>query len=73
MQQHQPATIQYSTQPTATMVAPQQANTNPLIQMESDIIRTLLAKHQGNRKLIAAEMDISERTLYRKLKRFELN
>ncbi|BCG65475.1 MAG: hypothetical protein methR_P3314 [Methyloprofundus sp.] len=73
MQQHQPAEIQYSAQPTATMVEPQQANTNPLIQMESDIIRTLLAKHQGNRKLIAAEMDISERTLYRKLKRFELN
>lgn len=46
---------------------------NPLKQMEIDIIHTLLQKHQGNRKLIAAEMDISERTLYRKLKRFELN
>ncbi len=46
---------------------------NPLRQMESDVIQTLLQKHQGNRKLIASEMDISERTLYRKLKRFELN
>jgi transcriptional regulator with PAS, ATPase and Fis domain len=41
--------------------------------MEVDIIQALLQKHQGNRKLIAAEMDISERTLYRKLKRLELN
>jgi len=49
------------------------ASSNPLHQMESDIIKALLQKHQGNRKLIAAEMDISERTLYRKLKRFELN
>jgi len=49
------------------------SNSNPLQQMESDIIQALLHKYQGNRKLIAAEMDISERTLYRKLKRFELN
>jgi len=46
---------------------------SPLQQMESDIIKSLIEKHQGNRKLIAAEMDISERTLYRKLKRFELH
>ena len=44
-----------------------------LQKMESGIILALLQKYQGNRKLIAAEMDISERTLYRKLKRFELN
>jgi transcriptional regulator with PAS, ATPase and Fis domain len=44
-----------------------------LDKIESDMILTLLQKHQGNRKLIAAEMDISERTLYRKLKRFDLN
>jgi len=49
------------------------SNTNPLIQMEYDVINSLLNKYQGNRKLIAAEMDISERTLYRKLKRLELN
>ncbi len=48
-------------------------NKNPLQKMESDIIQTLLQKHQGNRKLIATEMDISERTLYRKLKRFSLH
>lgn len=46
---------------------------SPLLRMERDVIEALLQKYQGNRKLIAAEMDISERTLYRKLKRFELN
>jgi transcriptional regulator with PAS, ATPase and Fis domain len=48
-------------------------STNPLIRMEYDVINSLLSKYHGNRKLIAAEMDISERTLYRKLKRLELN
>jgi len=48
------------------------SKTNPLQQMECDIIQTLLHKYEGNRKLVAAEMDISERTLYRKLKRFGL-
>jgi transcriptional regulator with PAS, ATPase and Fis domain len=48
-------------------------NKNPLIQMEYEVINTLSTKYQGNRKLMAAEMDISERTLYRKLKRLELN
>ncbi len=46
---------------------------NPLQQMESEVIQALIQKHEGNRKAIAAEMNISERTLYRKLKRFELN
>ncbi len=46
---------------------------SPLVQMESEVIQRLIEKYQGNRKLIAAEMDISERTLYRKLKRFNLN
>lgn len=53
--------------------SPSHNSTNPLIQMEYDVINTLLTKYQGNRKLMAAEMDISERTLYRKLKRLELN
>ncbi len=46
---------------------------NPLQQMESEVIQALMIKYDGNRKAIAAEMNISERTLYRKLKRFELN
>ncbi len=51
----------------------QDRKNNPLEQMESNVIQDLIEKYQGNRKLIAAEMDISERTLYRKLKRFNLN
>lgn len=50
-----------------------QIRRNPLTEMESEVIKGLIDKYQGNRKLIAAEMDISERTLYRKLKRFNLN
>lgn len=68
MQQHEPIS-----QPCLESSPASKPNNNPLQQMESDIIQALLEKHQGNRKLIAAEMDISERTLYRKLKRFELN
>lgn len=34
----------------------------------SDLIRKALEKYKGNRKLAAAELGISERTLYRKLK-----
>lgn len=48
-------------------------DTNPLDAIEAEFIRSLIDKHQGNRKLIAAEMNISERTLYRKLSRLNLN
>ncbi len=44
-----------------------------LERFEADFISSLIAKYQGNRKLIAAEMNISERTLYRKLHRLNLN
>lgn len=43
-----------------------------LAQFEAEFINGLIDKHQGNRKLIAAEMNISERTLYRKLNRLNL-
>ncbi len=46
--------------------------TNPVQQAESerDKIAKLITKFQGNRKLIAADLAISERTLYRKLNRY---
>jgi len=44
-----------------------------LERFEADFIASLISKYQGNRKLIAAEMNISERTLYRKLNRLNLN
>jgi len=44
-----------------------------LAQYEAEFIGSLMKKYQGNRKLIAAEMNISERTLYRKLNRLHLS
>jgi transcriptional regulator with PAS, ATPase and Fis domain len=44
-----------------------------LEQYEAEFIMSLVEKHQGNRKLIASEMNVSERTLYRKLSRLNLN
>ena len=35
--------------------------------MSEDLIQKALEKHGGNRKLAAAELGISERTLYRRL------
>ena len=46
---------------------------SPVEQYEAGFITGLIKKYQGNRKLIAAEMNISERTLYRKLNRLNLN
>ena len=46
---------------------------NPIEQLEMDFLRGLINKYNGSRRLIAAEMNISERTLYRKLNRFNLN
>lgn len=50
-----------------------QHSMSPIEQYEADFITSLIEKYQGNRKLIAAEMNISERTLYRKLNRLHLN
>ncbi len=43
-----------------------------LEQREKQAIQQSLAKHGGNRKLAAAELHISERTLYRKLKEYDI-
>ncbi|MDO9399441.1 MAG: sigma-54 dependent transcriptional regulator [bacterium] len=45
----------------------------PMESMETDYLKQLIKKYQGNRKLIAAEMNVSERTLYRKLNRLNIN
>ena len=49
------------------------ASLSAVEQYEANFIASLIKKYQGNRKLIAAEMNISERTLYRKLNRLNLN
>ena len=39
---------------------------------EKELIKRALEKHNGNRKEVAAELGISERTLYRKIKELEI-
>lgn len=43
-----------------------------LIDMEKDMIRKALEKHRNKRKRAAEELGISERTLYRKIKEYDL-
>ena len=43
-----------------------------LADQEKNLIKHSLEKHNGKRKLAAAELGISERTLYRKIKEFKL-
>jgi DNA-binding NtrC family response regulator len=54
-------------------VAAQTNPMDPLEQIEANFLHSLISKHNGNRKQIATEMNVSERTLYRKLSRFNLN
>lgn len=44
-----------------------------LADMEKDLIDKALKKHKGKRKDAAAELGISERTLYRKIKEYDIN
>ena len=43
-----------------------------LQQKEIDLIRRALSKHRGKRKNAATELGISERTLYRKIKEYNI-
>ncbi len=43
-----------------------------LHEKELELIKRALERHNGKRKLAAAELGISERTLYRKIKQFDL-
>jgi len=49
------------------------ASPNPLDELEMSYLKELLRRHHGNRRLAAEEMNVSERTFYRKLKRYHLN
>ena len=44
-----------------------------LEEVEKEMIRKALEKHNGRRKNAAAVLKISERTLYRKLKEYNLD
>jgi transcriptional regulator with PAS, ATPase and Fis domain len=43
-----------------------------LEEKEKEIIRRAIAKHRGKRKNAARELGISERTLYRKIKEYDI-
>ncbi len=43
-----------------------------LFDQEKNLIVRALEKHKGKRKYAAEELGISERTLYRKIKEFDL-
>ena len=43
-----------------------------LHQKELELIKKSLERHKGKRKLAADELGISERTLYRKIKQYDL-
>lgn len=44
-----------------------------LVDKEIELINKALRKHNGKRKLAANELGISERTLYRKIKEYDIN
>lgn len=50
----------------------QEEETLSLHDKELELIKKSLERHQGKRKLAAAELGISERTLYRKIKQYNL-
>ena len=52
--------------------SPSVDTSNTLQDMEREMIRKSLLKHQGKRKAAADELQISERTLYRKIKEYKL-
>ena len=56
------------------MIEDVEATPRPLTLQEQEIqlIRESLRKHNGKRKEVAKELGISERTLYRKIKQYDL-
>ena len=50
----------------------QEEETLSLHDKELELIKKSLERHKGKRKLAAAELGISERTLYRKIKQYDL-
>jgi transcriptional regulator with PAS, ATPase and Fis domain len=66
--------IKFGNDPSATIHA---ANTDPapasLKGMERDYIRDLLIRHNGHRRTVAESLGVTERTLYRKLKQYDLS
>jgi transcriptional regulator with PAS, ATPase and Fis domain len=53
-------------------IEPEEEETLSLEDVEKEIIRKALEKHNGKRKNAATDLKISERTLYRKIKEYNL-
>lgn len=61
------------TEPSESIVEPEAVEKmNTMKDVQQDMIRKALIRHKGNRKMVAAELSISERTLYRKIKEYGL-
>ncbi|MCU0452797.1 MAG: sigma-54 dependent transcriptional regulator [Bacteroidetes bacterium] len=60
----------FSRRPTSERAADTSALS--LDEMERKMIQTALERHEGNRRLAARDLNISERTLYRKIKEYGL-
>ncbi len=58
-------------QPKTIEVQPAETTLN-LYEMEKQLIQKALKKHHGKRRAAAKELGISERTLYRKIKQYQL-
>ena len=51
----------------------EEEETLSLLDKEIEMIKRALERSKGKRKQAAAELGISERTLYRKIKQYDLN
>ena len=58
--------------PSTPVIMPPVASSS-LKQVEKEYIQDLLQRHQGHRRLVAEQLGVSERTLYRKLRQYELS
>lgn len=61
------------TVPAADIVETETDSPRTIQDVNDDMIRKALEKHEGRRKAAAAELGISERTLYRKIKELKIN
>ncbi|PKP37683.1 MAG: sigma-54-dependent Fis family transcriptional regulator [Bacteroidetes bacterium HGW-Bacteroidetes-14] len=67
------AIVDYDVDAAAGEKDEQEEQTLSIQNVSAELIRKALEKHGGKRKLAAAELGISERTLYRKIKELDLD
>ena len=67
-----PTAVPVVTEEIPEVVAEETTQELKLSDMEKEMIRKALIKNAGNRKATAAELGMSERTLYRKIKEYGL-